>query len=383
MARGDTAVDAQWYANPQARTWRCDPPPVEPEWFHRSMPGYRPTPLVEYPSLASELGVGRVFVKDESSRLGLPAFKMLGASWAVCRAIGALAPTSEGPQTLDALRAVRSRLGPLTLVTATDGNHGRAVARMANLLGTEARIFVPDVVEPAAIELIRAEGAEVSVLADPYDTTVRVAAEFAAGRERTILVQDTSWEGYEEIPQWIVDGYSTMFREVDAQLERRAASPAGLVAVPTGVGSLLQAAVTFHRSVRHEPAALLAVEPDSAACVNASLRRGEPVSVETGHTSMAGLNCGTPSTIAWPYLLQGIDAAVSVTEQQAALAVHDLAHGGVDAGPCGAATLAAVRTALLGRDEAQHREQLGLRPDSTVVLLSTEGTPADAGGTAA
>jgi diaminopropionate ammonia-lyase len=383
MARGDTAVDAQWYANRQARTWRCDPPPVEPEWFHRSMPGYRPTPLVDCPSLASELGVGRVFVKDESSRLGLPAFKMLGASWAVCRAIGALAPASEGPRSLDALRAVRSRLGPLTLVTATDGNHGRAVARMANLLDTEARIFVPDVVEPAAVELICAEGAEVSVLAEPYDTTVRVAAEFAAGRERTILVQDTSWEGYEEIPQWIVDGYSTMFREVDAQLERHAASPAGLVAVPTGVGSLLQAAVTFHRSVRGEPAALLAVEPDSAACVNASLRRGEPVSVETGHTSMAGLNCGTPSTIAWPYLLQGIDAAVSVTEEQAALAVHDLAHGGVDAGPCGAATLAAVRAALLGRDEAQHREQLGLRPDSTVVLLSTEGTPPGGGGTAA
>jgi len=383
MARGDTAVDAQWYANPQARAWRCEPPPVEPEWFHRSMPGYRPTPLVEYPSLASELGVGRVFVKDESSRLGLPAFKMLGASWAVCRAIGALAPASRGPQTLDVLRAVRSRLGSLTLVTATDGNHGRAVARMANLLDTQARIFIPDVVDPSAVDLIRAEGAEVSVLAEPYDTTVRLAAEFAAGREGTILVQDTSWGGYEEIPQWIVDGYSTLFREVEAQLDRHSSSPAGLVAVPTGVGSLLQAAVTFHRSVQDAPAALLAVEPESAACVNASLRRGEAVSVETGHTSMAGLNCGTPSTIAWPYLQAGIDAAVSVTEEQTALAVHDLAHGGVDAGPCGAATLAAMRAALLGRDGVQHREQLGLAPGSTVVLLSTEGTPRVEGGTAA
>ncbi|HWL96914.1 MAG TPA: diaminopropionate ammonia-lyase [Nocardioidaceae bacterium] len=375
MARGDTAVDAQWYARPQARSWRCEAPPAEPEWFHRSMPGYRPTPLVDYPPLASELGVGRVFVKDESSRLGLPAFKMLGASWAVCRAIGALAPASRAPETLDALRAVRSRLGPLTLVTATDGNHGRAVARMANLLDTDAQIFVPDVVDPAAVELIRAEGAEVSVLAEPYDTTVRRAAEFATGQELTILVQDTSWVGYEEIPQWIVDGYSTLFREVDAQLERRSALPAGLVAVPTGVGSLAQAAVTFHRSSRHQPAALLAVEPDSAACVTASLQRGEPVSVETGNTSMAGLNCGTPSSIAWPYLQQGIDAAVSVTDDQAAVAAHDLARGGVVAGPCGAATLAALRTALLGRDGDLHREQLGLTPDSTVVLLSTEGAP--------
>jgi diaminopropionate ammonia-lyase len=339
------------------------------------MPGYRPTPLVEYPALATEFGVGRMFVKDESSRLGLPAFKMLGASWAVCRAIGSLAAASRAPETLDALWAVRSRLGPLTLATATDGNHGRAVARMANLLDTGARIFVPDAVDPTAVELIRAEGAEVSVLAEPYDTTVRRAAEFASGQELTILVQDTSWDGYEEIPQWIVDGYSTLFREVDVQLERQTALPAGLVAVPTGVGSLAQAAVTFHRSVRHQAAALLAVEPDTAACVTASLQRGEPVSVETGHTSMAGLNCGTPSSIAWPYLQQGIDAAVSVTEEQAAAAARDLARGGVVAGPCGAATLAALRTALLGRDGDLHREQLGLAPDSTVVLLSTEGAP--------
>lgn len=117
--------------------------------------------------------------------------------------------------------------------------------------------------------------------------------------------------------------------------------------------------------------------------MNASLQRGEPVSVETGHTSMAGLNCGTPSTIAWPYLQQGIDAAVSVTEDQAALAVHDLAHGGVDSGPCGAATVAALRAALLARDGELHRDQLGLRPDSTVVLLSTEGTPPGDVGTAA
>jgi diaminopropionate ammonia-lyase len=381
MDRGATGVDTQWYANPPARGWRCEPPPGDPEMFHRSMPGYRPTPLVEHPSLANDLGVGRVFVKDESSRLGLPAFKMLGASWAVCRAIGTLA--AQAPQTLDALRSVRSRLGPLTLVTATDGNHGRAVARMANLLDTEARLFVPDVVDSAAVELIRAEGAEATVLAEPYDTTVRIAAEIATGREQAILVQDTSWEGYEEIPQWIVDGYSTLFREVEAQLERRSATPAGLVAAPTGVGSLLQAAVTFHRSVRDRPAAVLAVEPDSAACVNASLRRGEPVSVETGYTSMAGLNCGTPSTIAWPYLQQGVDAAVSVTEEQAAVAVHDLVHEGVPAGPCGAATLAALRAALHGRDGDRHREQLGLTPASTVVLLNTEGVPPGAGDTAA
>jgi diaminopropionate ammonia-lyase len=336
------------------------------------MPGYRPTPLVESTALAAELGVGRLLVKDESSRLGLPAFKMLGASWAVCRALAALSPESGLPRTLPELQSVRVGLGPRTLVTATDGNHGRAVARMAHLLGTDARIFVPEVVDPAAVALIRAEGARVVVLPEAYDDTVVRAAEFAASEPTAILVQDTSWEGYEETPQWIVDGYSTLFREVDGQLAEQHAPAADLLTVPTGVGSLAQAAVTFHRSARGRAAALLTVEPESAACVLASLHRGEPVSVETGRTSMDGLNCGTPSSIAWPYLLNGLDAGVSVTEVQAAQAIHDLARVGVDAGPCGAASLAAVRAALLGEGAGDRRHQLAVTPDSTVVLLSTE-----------
>ena len=373
MASSRTVLDVNWYARPESRAWRCAQPPTAPEAFHRSLPGYRQTPLVELAGLGDELGVGHVLVKDESSRLELPAFKMLGASWAVYRAIRALDPTTKIGAQLDDLRRLTSRLGPITLTTATDGNHGRAVARMAHIIGVKARIFVPGVVDPLAILLIEEEGAEVIVLDATYDETVRRAAESAANDPLAILVQDTSWPGYEEIPQWIVDGYSTMFGEVDVQLLGRDMNPVALTVVPTGVGSLAQAAVAFHRSGTGVPSSLLVVEPDSAACVRLSLQQAKIVSIDTGHTTMDGLNCGTPSSIAWPFLLNGIDAAISVTDEDAAKSSKDLAQLGVSSGPCGAASLAALRAALLGPDGGSRRDQLGLDPESTVVLLNTEG----------
>lgn len=338
------------------------------------MPMYAPSPLVDLEPLARALGVGRVLVKDESSRLGLPSFKMLGASWAVCRAVGALDPGGPAPETLDELRRLRPRLGAVTLVTATDGNHGRAVARMARLIGARARVVVPDVVDRTAASLIEQEGAEVVVVEAPYDDAVRLAARLASDDPAAVLVQDTAWPGYEEIPQWIVDGYSTMFREIASELVTRDVPPPGLVVVPVGVGSLAQAAVTSCRSGKGPAPSLLCVEPESAACVLASLRRGRRESVVTGRTIMAGLRCGTPSSLAWPYLLHGVDAAVAVSDDSVRRAVAELSRHGVPSGPSGAASLAALRTALSGRDADEHREQLGLTPASTIVLLSTEGT---------
>jgi diaminopropionate ammonia-lyase len=311
------------------------------------------------------LEVGRVFVKDESCRLGLPAFKALGASWAVHRALAQRATSGQGP-------------GPVTLVTATDGNHGRAVARMARLLGQRARVFVPQGVHRRAVAAIAAEQAEVIEVSGPYDEAVRRAARAAAAPD-TVLVQDTSWPGYEQIPGWIVEGYSTLCAEIDEQLAAAGAGKGpGLVAVPVGVGSLAQAVVTHYRS---RPAgrapALLSVEPAAAACVLESLTRGEPVSVTTGETTMAGLNCGTPSSIAWPYLRGGLDAAVAVTDDDSARAAARLAELGVSSGPCGAAALAGLRAVLSGPASEERRTALGLDATSVVVLLSTEGTNAD------
>jgi len=254
----------------------------------------------------------------------------------------------------------------LELVTATDGNHGRALARFARLLGIAARVFVPDGVERPAIEAIRGEGATVTVVAEDYDTAVRRATVDAEAREHAVPVQDTAWAGYEDIPRTIVDGYSTLFAEIDAELGR----PPALVVTPIGVGSLAQAVVTHYRSrATGRATAVLGVEPDSAACVHASLVGGRLRSVATGSTIMTGLNCGTPSSLAWPYLRDGLDAAVTVSDEQAAAAVGELAALGVDAGPCGAACLPAVRDVLSGTDG---RAALGLEDDSTVVLLNTE-----------
>jgi len=361
-----------WYARPAARQWACAAAPEHVLTFHAGLPDYRMTPLVELPALADELGVGRTFVKDESCRLGLPAFKALGASWAVARVLAARAGLT-GPLTLDAVKAAAAA-HPATLVTATDGNHGRAVARMAALLGLPAQVFVPEVIAPGAAAAIAAEGATTTTVAGSYDDAVSQACRFAAGQPHAELVQDTAWPGYEEIPSRIVEGYATLLLEVDAQLHDADVTRPDLVVVPIGVGSLAQAVVTHYRSRGVDrPAAVLGVEPDTAACVLHSLIAGELRSVTTGATIMAGLNCGTPSSLGWPYLRAGLDAAVAVTDDAAARAVTDLGQLGLSSGPSGAAALAGARAVLTGPSSEGRRAELDVGAESVVVLLSTEG----------
>ncbi|MEU8033392.1 diaminopropionate ammonia-lyase [Streptomyces sp. NPDC049099] len=350
---------------PDAGGWHCAPASAETRAFHAELPDYAPTPLTELPALAVELGVGRVFVKDESCRLGLPAFKALGASWAIHRVLAERAADGIQPD-------------PVTFVAATDGNHGRAVARMARRHGQHAHVFVPQGVHPRAVAAIVDEGAKVTEVPAPYDEAVRRAAEAAAAAD-AVLVQDTALPGHERITEWIVEGYSTLCAEIDEQLAAQGVTeePA-LVCVPVGVGSLAQAVITHYRSRGFGPApALLAVEPEAAACVLASLTRGEAVGVTTGETAMAGLNCGTPSSLAWPYLHGGLDAAVAVPDSAAARAAARLAALGVSSGPCGAAALAGLRLVLTGAGADARRTALGLDTTSVVVLLSTEGTAAN------
>ena len=334
-----------WYSLPGARNAVIEPAPSGAQAFHRSLPGYAATPLTALPALAAELGVGQVLVKDESSRFGLPAFKVLGASWA-CH------------------RVLQERPGA-TLVTATDGNHGRAVARMATHFGVPATVFVPRVMRPEAAGRIRDEGADVVSVEGDYDLAVRRAAEFAAERPERELVQDTAWDGYERVPAWIVEGYETMLEEIDEQLDRQP----DLVAVPVGVGSLAEAVVRHYRRAGAPHPSVLSVEPDTAACLLASLSAGRPVTVRTAETIMAGLNCGTVSSTAWQVLHAGCDAAIAVTDAEASRAVDDLARLGISSGPSGAATLAGVRGAL---GDPGRRAGLDLGPDAVVVLLSTE-----------
>jgi diaminopropionate ammonia-lyase len=277
-------------------------------------------------------------VKDESHRLGMPAFKILGASWAVYRLLVSMLGHEPAWGTLDELRAGLAPLGTLTLVAATDGNHGRAVARMAALLGYDARILVPAGTAAARIDAITSEGAQLTVVDGTYD--------------------DTSWDGYTEVPRTVIEGYSTIFAELDTQL---AALPE-VVVIPMGVGALLAAAVQ-HYAAR---AAIVSVEPDSAACGLQSAAAGHPVVVPGPHDSiMAGLNCGSVSPVAWPVVSRGVDVFVAVDDPAAEQAMRDLATVGIVAGETGAAALAGLGVLAAGMPD--------LVRDRRALVLCTEG----------
>ena len=315
-------------ANPLAGSLERHPPLPGPLAFHRSLPGYAAGPLVDAPAAAEALGVERVLVKDESSRFGLPAFKVLGASWATHRALA-------------------GRRG-VTLTCATDGNHGRAVAWVARQLGVGATVFVPDTMVAARREAIAADGARVEVVAGTYDEAVERAAALAG--PDVIVIQDTAWPGYETVPAWVIDGYATIGAEIAIEPD--------LVAVQIGVGSFASAMVRRFAGVR-----IVGVEPASAACALASIEAGEPVEVPGPHDSvMAGLNCGRVSPLAWPLLSRGIEAFAAVSDDRAREAAVLLARDGVIAGESGAAGLAGL---LAFRDE------LDLPP--TVLVINTEG----------
>ncbi len=365
------------FLNPGARTRISRAVTVRdrvPLAFHQCLPGYAPTPLRSAPDLARMLGVGEVLLKDESSRLGLPAFKILGASWAVYRALETRIRVAFEPwKTIAELSAQLASLRPLTLAAATDGNHGRAVARTAALLGFAARIYVPAGTAQARIDGIASEGAEVVIVDGTYDEAVARSAEDA--NERCLVISDTSWPGYADVPRWVMDGYSTIFWEIDDELARRDAAQPDLVAVQFGVGALAAAVVNhYRRRDRDHWPTILSVEPLRAACMLESMEAGEIVSVPGPHDSiMAGLNCGRPSIIAWPIVSQGIDAFVSIPDERAREAMRALATVGVVAGETGAAGLAGLLELLTGVDRAKHRAELSVDARTRVLLLITEG----------
>jgi diaminopropionate ammonia-lyase len=316
--------------------------------FHLRLPGYAPTPVRALPGIANELGIGSLLLKDESDRLALPAFKILGASWAV-------------DQTLRRDPAVR------TLVAASAGNHGRAVARCAAQRGLACRIYLPAGSSPARAGAIASEGALVVPTAGGYDGAVAAAVR-AAGEAGTALVADVAHQPDADSPRWVVDGYATLFRELTEQL----AGPVDLVLVPVGVGSLAAAAV---RWASHEPrpALVVGVEPTTAACVTASLRSGEPVTIPTSGTTASGLDCATPSTVAWPALRDGLAGTVTVDDPEIHQAMRELAGHGLAIGDCGAAPLAALRRLMGDPDGQPLRTAVRLGGTSRVLFVATEG----------
>ncbi|KAM0479153.1 hypothetical protein ACHAP7_005762 [Fusarium lateritium] len=348
--------------NTKAKSW-TSPASSSPEAidrFHQSLPNYEPTPLINLKDLAKDVGVGAVYVKDETNRFGLPAFKILGASWGAFRSIAEKLGLSLDSD-IDTVREAAKSQG-LTLYAATEGNHGRAVARMGAILDISAEIHVPASMHQATMKLIESEGAKVVMSKGRYEDAM-IEAESASKHDKGVMVQDHAFGDYQTVPQWIVDGYGTMMREVDEQL---GSAKADLVIAPVGVGSFAQS-VLSHFKGKGTSTSMLTVEPDTAACLWKSLEKGDFTEISTTGTIMAGLNCGTPSTIAWDLLKNGVDASLTVSDYEAHESVLYLESQGINAGPCGGSTVAALRW-LTSTD----KETLGLDEKSTVVIFCTE-----------
>ena len=343
------------------------PPVIGPATaFHRKFADYQPTPLFDLAVTAGELGIGHLLLKDESNRLGLPAFKMLGAAWAsYCALIDVLGHEPEW-STLEELGEKLAPIQPMSLATATDGNHGRAVASFARRIGLSARIFVPSGTSDARIAAIEGEGASCEVVDGSYEDAVARASEEAAAD--CLVISDTAWEGYEVIPATVIEGYSTIFAEIGDQLAAAGLSRPDAVVIPMGVGALAAATSQWYR--RPGPAEdtiLIGVEPRSANCVQVSAMAGELTEVPGPHRSiMAGLNCGLPSPVAWPWVSGGFDWFVAIDDDDAEDAMRSLAALGVVSGETGAASLGALRAIGSLAD-------LGLSSESTVLVISTEG----------
>jgi diaminopropionate ammonia-lyase len=363
------------FPNPQAAaTLDGEVANAEAFEFHQKLPGYKQSLLIEAPSIARTLNVGRVWVKDESSRFGLPAFKILGASWAIYRILLQLVGGNVEPwNTFEDLKDRFASLKPLTLVAATDGNHGRAVARMAKLLGLSAHIFVPQDMTQARIDNIRGEGALVTMIKGSYDDAVAESATLAS--ERALVISDTAWEGYTDVPRWIMEGYVTILRELDEQLAGKNDTRVDLVTAQMGVGGLATAVVWHYRrpGLAARPK-IVGVEPLVADCILESAQAGHMLEVPGPHNSiMAGLCCGVPSLVAWPMISKGIDVFVAIDDEWAREAMRELAKAGIVSGETGSAGLAGL-LALQGTEEAEtSRKVLNLTPESHVVVISTEG----------
>ncbi len=317
---------------------RVPAPATDARDFHAALPDYAPTPIHHLPALARDVGVAAVGVKDESNRLGLPAFKSLGASWAV-------------------ERTLRERPGVRTLVAASAGNHGRAVAHVAAIRGLAAQIFLPARSSPHRRQAIAEEGAEV-VVSGAYEDAVRSASR-AGQQPDAAEIADV---GASPSAHWVIDGYATLFEELDERWD--------LIVVPAGVGSLAAAAA---RHAAKRGAKVLAVEPETAACLTASLAAGQPTSVPTPGTSMAGLDCAEVSEAAWPTLRAGISGAVTISDEEARAAVRELGDAGLRIGDSGAAALAGLRACNADPQCADLRAGLDLSAARRILLLATEG----------
>lgn len=352
--------------------------------FHRSFPQYSITPLAKLDGMASELGLGGVYVKDESYRFGLNAFKVLGGSFAMGRYIAQQMGRDVGEMTYEYLTspAFREEFGQATFFTATDGNHGRGVAWAANKLGQKAVVHMPKGSSQSRFDNIAKEGAKVTIEEVNYDDCVRIAAAEAAETEHGVVVQDTAWEGYEEIPAWIMQGYGTMANEAADQLHQVSVNRPTHVFVQAGVGSLAGAVVGYFTNLYpNDPPKFVVMEARAADCLyqGAVAGDGDPRIVGGDlQTIMAGLACGEPNIISWDILRNHVSAFVSCPDWVSAKGMRMLSapvkgDPRVISGESGAVGMGLLSTIMQDDEYKELREYLELDQSSQVLMFSTEG----------
>lgn len=351
--------------------------------FHRQIPGYQMSPLMSLPNLASVFGVGGIWVKDEASRLELNSFKVLGGSFALYRFIQNRLNILDKDMNYEYLisKEVKDLLGDITFASATDGNHGRGIAWAAQKLGHKCVIYVHKDTSKRRIDAIKSYGATVKVIDGNYDDAVRQIV-VDAKKHGWEIISDTSWEGYRQVPTWIMQGYSTMMAEIQEQFSGQGISRPTHVFVQAGVGALAAAVIGFYHSLCKEKAPkCIVVEPDNAACLFKSAREddGTPHSVGGDlNTIMAGLACGEPSEIAWSVLKDTVDAFVSVPDYIAARGMRMYAtplkgDPFIVSGESGAVTLGALVSILKENGAEELRDFLQIDDSSQILLINTEG----------
>ncbi|MBO5128915.1 MAG: diaminopropionate ammonia-lyase [Oscillospiraceae bacterium] len=352
--------------------------------FHESFPQYSITPLAKLDKMAEYLGLNTLCIKDESYRFGLNAFKVLGGSFAMAKYIAKELGKDVSEMTYDYLTsaALKEEFGQATFCTATDGNHGRGVAWAANKLGQKAIVHMPKGSSKYRFDNIAKENAKVTIEEVNYDECVRIAAAEADAVEHGVIVQDTAWEGYTEIPSWIMQGYATMGSEALEQLKGYGVERPDVVILQAGVGCMAGAICAYIvNSYPDNPPKIVIAEAGIADCLyqGAVANDGKYRIVDGDlQTIMAGLACGEPNIVCWEILRNHVTAFCSCPDWMAAKGMRMLAapikgDPAVCSGESGAIGMGVIVSLMTDPDYAELKEALGLNKDSKVLLFSTEG----------
>lgn len=352
--------------------------------FHESFPQYFKTPIAKLDKMAEYLGISELYVKDESYRFNLNAFKVLGGSFAMAKFIAQKTGKDISEITYDYLTSskLRQEFGQATFFTATDGNHGRGVAWAANKLRQKAVVFMPKGSSYARLNNILKVNATATIEEANYDECVRMAAAAAAATPNGVVIQDTAWDGYEEIPAWIMQGYGTMAMEADEQLGDYGSGHPTHVFVQAGVGSLAGAVTGYFMNCYPDnPPTIVVAEAQAADCLYQSAKAGDgKIRKVDGDlkTIMAGLACGEPNTISWDILKNHVKTFTSCPDWVSEKGMRMLAapikgDPRVISGESGAVTMGLLASILKDEEYEDLRKELGLNANSRVLLFSTEG----------